>query len=82
MDELKEAFFYEESLNTEDAVLLTIPELRETGFGPYPEGPGTKKIPRLLPERLNMYIRFEYLRKIDQNWQQHLDNMEALREKR
>jgi preprotein translocase subunit SecA len=79
MDELKEAFFYEESLNTEDAVLLTIPELRERVLDHIQKDLNEKNT-KVTPERLNMYIRFEYLRKIDQNWQQHLDNMEALRE--
>ncbi|TVQ40011.1 MAG: preprotein translocase subunit SecA [Spirochaetaceae bacterium] len=31
-------------------------------------------------ERLNMAIRFEYLRNIDGRWQDHLENLEALRE--
>jgi preprotein translocase subunit SecA len=79
MDELKEAFFYEETLNNEDAVLLTIPELRERVLD-YIKKDLEEKNSKVTPERLNMYIRFEYLRKIDQNWQQHLDNMEALRE--
>jgi len=31
-------------------------------------------------DNLNLYIRFEYLRNIDVKWQDHLDNLEALRE--
>ncbi len=31
-------------------------------------------------DRLNMAIRFEYLRNIDGRWQDHLENLEALRE--
>jgi len=31
-------------------------------------------------ENLNQYIRFEYLRQVDQKWQDHLDNLESLRE--
>ena len=31
-------------------------------------------------ERLNMAVRFEYLRNIDGRWQDHLENLEALRE--
>ncbi len=31
-------------------------------------------------ENLNLFIRFEYLRNIDVKWQDHLDNLEALRE--
>jgi preprotein translocase subunit SecA len=31
-------------------------------------------------EQLNMAIRYEYLRQIDQRWQDHLENLEALRE--
>lgn len=32
------------------------------------------------PERLNFIIRIEYLRTIDQRWQDHLENLEELRE--
>jgi preprotein translocase subunit SecA len=32
------------------------------------------------PENLNLFIRFEYLRSIDTRWQDHLENLEALRE--
>jgi len=31
-------------------------------------------------ERLNLFIRIEYLRNIDARWQDHLENLEALRE--
>jgi preprotein translocase subunit SecA len=31
-------------------------------------------------ENLNLFIRFEYLRNIDLRWQDHLENLEALRE--
>jgi preprotein translocase subunit SecA len=31
-------------------------------------------------DQLNMAIRYEYLRQIDQRWQDHLENLEALRE--
>ncbi|ADN01699.1 preprotein translocase subunit SecA [Spirochaeta thermophila] len=31
-------------------------------------------------EALNLFLRFEYLRNIDQGWQEHLEQMEALRE--
>jgi len=31
-------------------------------------------------DNLNLFIRFEYLRNIDVKWQDHLDNLEALRE--
>ncbi|MBP7493982.1 MAG: preprotein translocase subunit SecA [Spirochaetales bacterium] len=32
------------------------------------------------PETFNMVIRYEYLRAIDSKWQDHLENLEALRE--
>jgi len=32
------------------------------------------------PEHLNLFLRFEYLRNIDQRWQDHLESLEALRE--
>jgi preprotein translocase subunit SecA len=31
-------------------------------------------------EQLNLFLRFEYLRNIDQRWQDHLESLEALRE--
>ena len=31
-------------------------------------------------EQLNQFIRFEYLRNLDNRWQEHLENLEALRE--
>ena len=34
----------------------------------------------LTPERCNALIRFEYIRNIDRRWQDHLENLEALRE--
>ncbi|MFP4443025.1 MAG: preprotein translocase subunit SecA, partial [Spirochaetia bacterium] len=34
----------------------------------------------LSPETFNMAIRYEYLRNIDSRWQDHLENLEALRE--
>jgi preprotein translocase subunit SecA len=34
----------------------------------------------LSPENFNMAIRYEYLRNIDSRWQDHLENLEALRE--
>jgi preprotein translocase subunit SecA len=32
------------------------------------------------PEHFNLFLRFEYLRNIDQRWQDHLESLEALRE--
>jgi preprotein translocase subunit SecA len=32
------------------------------------------------PERLNFIVRIEYIRTIDQRWQEHLENLEELRE--
>ena len=34
----------------------------------------------ITPERFNSLIRFEYIRNIDQRWQDHLENLESLRE--
>jgi len=38
------------------------------------------KIQEVGQENLNLFIRFEYLRNIDTRWQDHLENLEALRE--
>ena len=40
----------------------------------------TRKEQMLTPERCNALIRFEYIRNIDRRWQDHLENLEALRE--
>jgi preprotein translocase subunit SecA len=40
----------------------------------------TEKAEIVEPEVLNMAIRYEYLRNIDARWQDHLENLEALRE--
>jgi preprotein translocase subunit SecA len=39
-----------------------------------------EKISEIGQENLNLFIRFEYLRQIDNRWQDHLESLEALRE--
>jgi len=39
-----------------------------------------EKAEEISRENLNLFIRFEYLRNIDTRWQDHLENLEALRE--
>jgi len=79
IDELKESFFYaperpmEELLRTESARLnsLIMADL---------EKDLQDKVDTVGEENLNLFVRYEYLRSIDTKWQDHLDNLEALRE--
>ena len=40
----------------------------------------SEKAAKLGSENFNQFIRFEYLKRIDAKWQEHLENLEALRE--
>ncbi|MFP4364790.1 MAG: preprotein translocase subunit SecA [Spirochaetia bacterium] len=79
LNELKVNFFYEPDEKTEELTLLPEDELRAMILEDL-EKDILEKEQSLGPEALNHYIRFEYLRHIDQRWQEHLENLEALRE--
>jgi preprotein translocase subunit SecA len=76
---LKENFFYEldytaEELETvpEEALLENITEeVKANVLG---------KEEKVGKEQFNAFIRFEYLKNIDTRWQEHLENLESLRE--
>ncbi|MFP4301574.1 MAG: preprotein translocase subunit SecA [Spirochaetaceae bacterium] len=76
---LKERLFYApemppeemESLEPETLIDALVQEMREDL---------EKKKRIATPERFNLAIRIEYLRNIDAKWQDHLEDLEALRE--
>ena len=44
------------------------------------QGPFEEKIAKIGAERFNTFLRYEYLKQIDTKWQDHLEQLEALRE--
>ena len=79
IDELKEAFFYAPDLPM-DELLKTEPEALNNLIMADLEKDLQDKVDTVGEENLNLFIRYEYLRSIDTKWQDHLDNLEALRE--
>jgi len=78
LESLKLNFFYEPE---------SIEEFSELGLGPKKEyilscirQDLKDKEEKLGKENFNQFIRYEYLRRIDTKWQEHLENLEALRE--
>ncbi|MFW6338874.1 MAG: preprotein translocase subunit SecA, partial [Alkalispirochaetaceae bacterium] len=79
VEALKERLFYTpempseemESLEPETLIDALVQEMREDL---------EKKKRIATPERFNLAIRIEYLRNIDAKWQDHLEDLEALRE--
>jgi preprotein translocase subunit SecA len=77
--EVKEALFHDPlrtpaelaTLPTEEVKKVLRDELRESI---------TSKSEEIGEEVLNRFIQFEYLRNIDSRWQDHLENLESLRE--
>ncbi len=79
IDELKEAFFYEPAVEMEKLLKMEVDSLR-TMIMEGLERDLQGKVDTVGEENLNLFIRYEYLRNIDTKWQDHLDNLEALRE--
>ena len=76
---LKENVFYEPPESPQELAALTHEELGRViraGLKASIES----KAAEIGEEILNNFIRFEYLRNIDSRWQDHLENLEALRE--
>ena len=76
---LKEEFFYEPQLPPEELSSLSLGQLKETILQDLQTDMAQKE-EDLGRSNLNNFIRFEYLRNIDSRWQDHLENLEALRE--
>jgi preprotein translocase subunit SecA len=79
LSEMKESLFHDPlrtpaelaALSTDDLKMVLLEELRESI---------NTKSAEIGEEVLNRFIQFEYLRSIDSRWQDHLENLEALRE--
>ena len=77
LDGLQTSFFYTPSI--ENIEEISLDELGSTVLKDNKENL-EKKEALVGAENLNNYIRYEYLRAIDFRWQEHLENLEALRE--
>jgi preprotein translocase subunit SecA len=76
---LKEALSYTPRGKPEEYTGLSAGDLRERVRQDLAEDLREKEA-EVGAEHLNLFLRFEYLRNIDQRWQDHLESLEALRE--
>ena len=76
---LKEEFFYTPSVDTKKLLKKSPTEL-ESFIIEELKNDLEEKAEEIGKENLNLFIRIEYLRNIDARWQDHLENLEALRE--
>ena len=76
---LKDEFFYTPAISDEKIGAMTPRELFEYILKDLKRDLNEKK-ESLGQENFNAFIRFEYLKNIDSRWQDHLENLEALRE--
>jgi preprotein translocase subunit SecA len=77
--ELKESLFYEPPQGLDELAALPPEELEKLILGLLRQNID-EKAAEIGEEVLNNFIRYEYLRNIDSRWQDHLENLEALRE--
>jgi len=75
---LKENFFYQADENRDWKVLSTEDWKQELLV--FLKNDLEEKKTLVGTEQINQFIRFEYLRNLDNRWQEHLENLEALRE--
>jgi len=78
-EELIDNFFYELPIPDDDLLSIPITELRTTLMEDIERELKTKQ-ETVGHDTFNRFIRFEYLRYIDNRWQDHLENLESLRE--
>ena len=76
---LKDNFFYELPFSFEVAETISPKELSERILSDLKENI-SEKVEKIGKAPFNRFIRFEYLREIDSRWQDHLENLESLRE--
>jgi preprotein translocase subunit SecA len=76
---LRDEFFYTPSIPEHKLADMTSRKLYEYVLN-YLKQDMDEKEEGLGKENFNAFIRFEYLRNIDSRWQDHLENLEALRE--
>ncbi len=77
--ELKESLFYEPPQSSAELSALPLEELSRTLLEQLRQSIN-EKAAEIGEEVLNRFIQFEYLRSIDSRWQDHLENLESLRE--
>jgi len=77
--ELKESLFYEPPQSAAELAALPMEELSRTILEQLKQSIN-EKAAEIGEEVLNRFIQFEYLRSIDSRWQDHLENLESLRE--
>ncbi len=77
--ELKESLFYEPPQSAAELAALPLEELNRAILGQLSQSIN-EKAAEIGEEVLNRFIQFEYLRNIDSRWQDHLENLESLRE--
>ena len=76
---LQEEFFFTPTASLQSLKIMSPTELDKEMIRELKEDLDAKEA-ELGKEQLNEFIRFEYLRNIDTRWQDHLENLEALRE--
>jgi len=76
---LNENFFYSLDLGPEE-IKTSDREKIKTIILEYLRSDLKEKEEQVGSERLNMFLRIEYLKNIDAKWQDHLENLESLRE--
>ncbi len=77
--ELKESLFYEPPQSAAELAALPLEDLNRAILGQLSQSINAKAA-EIGEEVLNRFIQFEYLRNIDSGWQDHLENLESLRE--
>ncbi|MFW6313931.1 MAG: preprotein translocase subunit SecA, partial [Spirochaetota bacterium] len=78
-DFLRERLYYTPDVRAEDLVRKTAREIEEVLIAEM-ESDIREKEDIVGGEQLNLAVRYEYLRNIDARWQDHLENLESLRE--
>ena len=79
IDGLKEAFFYAPEMEMNELLRMEPDRLKAMVMDDL-EKDLKDKVDTVGEDNLNLFVRYEYLRSIDTKWQDHLDNLEALRE--
>ena len=76
---LKERLYYTPALDAAELERQSVSEIKERLLSEM-RADLAEKAEIIGAEQLNVAVRFEYLRNIDSRWQDHLENLEALRE--
>ncbi len=79
LGELRSSFFFTPHDTTAELQTLSRQDFQNT-FIDYLTRDLEEKNTQIGKQQLDAFIRYEYLRAIDQKWQDHLENLEALRE--